>query len=346
VKTLLSKQIDDLKTYNDKPIGVFGARASGKTMFFTSLYALETMQQHNSNIKINCNDFETKEYLKNNYKYLIKGEFPPRTDANNIHKINMTYTINNQKFSLKSIDFAGELLLGVPDEYKNDYNVASYIKKKQELVFNFFANCGGILIFLDPNNDIDESLQRESEILKLLSSIKTLNPLYNSIPISLIITKWDLFNNNLSEDNIDNEKEKAFNYINLHKIYNRIYQNIKSFSKKVDIFPISSSGNSCLEKDLMIKLSNPFNIFSPLLWISHYRNQIWYDEIVSLKNKPIKIKDFQDILEHYKIYSIDKEKINNLEEILSIKIRNKKFKIIILFFIIIILLIVLSWIFL
>lgn len=336
MKFSLKEKISELKTYGDKPIGVFGARASGKTVFFTSLYAMETMNQNKNDIKITCNDMETKEYLRNNYRYIMKGQFPPRTDANTIHKINMTYFFNNQKYNLRSIDFAGELLLGIPDEYKNDDNISNYILKKQQLVFDFFSNCGGILIFLDPNNDTETSLQRESEISKLLVSLQNSSQNWRMLPIAIVITKWDLFNSNLDNADASKETALALEYIQSHKIYNRIYNNVNLFSKKVEVFPISSSGNNLDESSRIIKLNNPFNIFSPLTWIAEYRNKIWFEKITDIKNQNIKISDFKEIIEHFKTHNNKKESVIELENYLKSKIKKSKIKKLILSFFIII----------
>ncbi len=38
MEEIVENKVSKLKQYGEKPIGVFGARASGKTMFFTILY--------------------------------------------------------------------------------------------------------------------------------------------------------------------------------------------------------------------------------------------------------------------------------------------------------------------
>ncbi len=253
----------------------------------------------------------------------MKGEFPPRTDANTIHKINMSYLYQKQNYNLKSIDFAGELLSGIPDEYKNEPNIANYILKKQELVFTFFSTCGGILVFLEPSDNTEKALLREKEVKNLLSALQEQEINWRTLPLAIIITKWDKINPKLNNSTVEEENKKALNYIKNHKIYRRIYQNASLFSNKVEVFPLSSLGVSSEETDRLIKLSNPFNIFAPLTWIADYRNKIWVDRIKDILTYNIPKTDLEAIRDNFKLHIKNSDLSKNVDKLITDKFKQQ-----------------------
>ena len=146
-------KLKSLESYNEKPIGIFGARASGKTMFFTVLYGLSGFNNKEGKFSVICSDKESRQYLKKNYTFLLDGKLPPRTEINDITSINMSYFYNKNSYSLRSFDFAGELLKEDPADEQSKEAFANLQKK----VYDFFLNCSGILFFIEKTEIINRS---------------------------------------------------------------------------------------------------------------------------------------------------------------------------------------------
>lgn len=178
MEEIVENKVSKLKQYGEKPIGVFGARASGKTMFFTILYGLTGFKEDENQFSVLCKDEETRKYLSNNYSYVSKGDLLPRTEITLMRKIVMDFVFNQGDYSLKSFDFAGELL---KENSMEEKVLADVFLKRQKKIYEFFASCSGILIFLDPSDDDDEAFKRQDEVNKLLGYLKDENGAWSKV---------------------------------------------------------------------------------------------------------------------------------------------------------------------
>jgi len=305
LKRDLEIKIEELKSYDEKPIGVFGARASGKTMFFTVLYGLTGFRNEDEKFSVICNDSDTHNYLRENYLYLLEGKLPPRTDINEINKVIMRYFYNKSSYDLKSLDFAGEL---IGTFSHNDEDLVKMFFEKQKSIYKFFANCGGILIFLNPTNDKKDAFERQNEVNNLLGMIQNEKGKWGcDLPIGIVLTKWDKITKELNDDIIQDEEARAEEYIKNHEIYSNIYNQIAGVTEHVKIFPISAFG-SYKEGDLPPDdLSNPFNLFQPLVWTSKCRDIVWADRIKYVLNEKINKKQAKSIVDLFLLNVENKE---------------------------------------
>lgn len=293
----LKQKISELKEYGEKPVGVFGARASGKTMFFTVLYGLSGFSNKDGKFSIMCNDDDTRKYLSKNYSYISSGELLPRTEINDIKKVLMNYVYNENSYNLRSFDFAGELLKENTIEEKE---IASVFLKKQEKIYSFFSNCSSILIFLEPTDDTKETLKRQTEIDKLLGILREAKGREGQkVPIGIVVTKWDKINPEVIESNENLEEQRVLEYIKSHKVYKNIYNLLSGVSEEVKVFPISSFGHAREGDFPPDDLTNPFNVFGPLIWASKMRDRDWSNKIKQIMKQNIPQKDAKEIIESY-----------------------------------------------
>ncbi len=308
MKKELKKKIEELKGYDEKPIGIFGARASGKTMFFTILYGLTGFNNSDEKFSVICNDADSHTYLRENYLYLLEGKLPPRTDINDINQVIMRYFYNKSNYDLKSLDFAGEL---IGNFSHNDEELVKMFFEKQKRIYKFFANCGGILIFLEPSTDKKKSFDRQNEVNNLLSKLQEEKGKWGcDIPVGIVLTKWDKVTHELNDDLVQSEEEKAVDYIKNHEIYSNIYNMISGVTEYVKIFPISAFG-SHKEGDLPPDdLSKPFNLFNPLVWISKNRDAVWVSRIKDMLSDNIPKKEAKIIVELF-MENVENESLQN-----------------------------------
>ncbi|BDU51523.1 hypothetical protein [Haliovirga abyssi] len=292
--------VDELKKYSKKPIGIFGARASGKTMFLTVLYGLTGFANENDKLSIICNTAESRNYLKKNYMNLLEGKLPSRTEVNEFTKINMNLFHNGNSYNVKTFDFAGELLKDV-DEKEVD---PSFLELQNKM-YDFFKMCSGLLIFLEPSTDKKVGFERQIEVDKLFSFLKNENIDLN-IPMGIAITKWDKISTELEKRNYEEEEEKVKKYISDNKIYHNIYHLISGISDYTKMFPISAFGEA-RENDLPPEELKPFNVFSPLIWASNKRDQEWVKKIKFILNKNINPKDAKEVVNEFVLNIENKE---------------------------------------
>ena len=309
---ILDSKVEELKLYHEKPIGVFGARASGKTMFFTVLYGLSGYKDKDDKFSVVCNDEETQEYLRNNYGYLLDGKLPPRTEANEATEIDMNYYYNKNNYSLRSLDFAGELIGKISI---NDEGLVKEFFDRQKNVFEFFANCGGILIFLTPNENKQECFDRQNEVNRLLGMLEEQKGKWSvDLPVTIVLTKWDKMEHFVNGDvgTPEEEQQKAMNYVNEHPIYKNIYTLIYGVTENVKVFPLSAFGRSKDGDMPPDELNKPFNLFAPLVWTSKRRDKVWADKVQEILLAGAKKKDVKEIIDLYLEY-VESEEL--LEEV-------------------------------
>lgn len=310
-------KIKHLEGYQDKPIGIFGARASGKTIFFTVLYGLSGFNNDRGKFSVICSDKESRTYLKKNYGFLLDGKLPPRTEINDITSINMSYFYNKNNYALRSFDFAGELL-----KDDNGDNNNEFFHELQNKIYSFFLNCSGILFFVEPAPDKKEGFERQTEIDKLLSFLKEQKGKWDfDIPIGLVITKWDKISNEISEKSlsvlkyngeelshvqesmykgsVEEEQKKVEEYVKNHPIYNNIYSLLSGISQHVHIFPVSAFGQA-KEHDLPPNELKPFNLFSPLTWVAEKRDSEWQRKVLDILDSKVSLKNAEKIYHNFK----------------------------------------------
>lgn len=313
----IKARIEELKFYDEKPIGIFGARASGKTIFFTVLYGLSGFNTAEEKFSVICDEPESRKYLKKNYSYLLDGKLPPRTEINDITKINMNYFYNNSSYTLRSFDFAGELL---KDHYENEHDKHDKaFMELQDQIYAFFANCSGILVFIEPNSDKKEGFERQTEIDKLLGFLKDYKGRWGfDIPMGLVITKWDKVSQDLNKKTYEEEEYKVESYVAQHDIYRNVYSLLSGVSSDVKIFPVSAFGQA-KEKDLPPDDLKPFNLFTPLVWIAKTRDKEWKDKIIQELKENITEKDAKDIVDVFR------ENVDNKDMVKEVNTAYKKF---------------------
>lgn len=321
----LKQKIAELKEYGDKPVGVFGARASGKTMFFTILYGLSGFKSKNDRFSIMCDDDDTRKYLSKNYAYLQEGELLPRTEINDVKKVVMNYVYNENNYVLRSFDFAGELLKENTIEEKE---IASVFLKKQEKIYTFFANCSSILIFLEPTDDTKETLKRQTEIDKLLGILREAKGREGQkVPLGLVVTKWDKINPEVMQSTEKEEEKRVLDYITKHRVYKNIYHLLSGVSEDVKVFPVSAFGKAKEGDYPPDDLSEPFNVFGPLIWASKSRDVVWTNKIKSILKMDIPLKDAKEIVDSYYKNVENKDMIGEIEQAFNTyktRIRTKK----------------------
>ena len=321
----LKQKIAELKEYGEKPVGVFGARASGKTMFFTVLYGLSGFSNKDGRFSIMCNDDDTRKYLSKNYSYISSGELLPRTEINDIKKVLMNYVYNENSYNLRSFDFAGELLKENTIEEKE---IASVFLKKQEKIYSFFSNCSSILIFLEPTDDTKETLKRQTEIDKLLGILREAKGREGQkVPLGIVVTKWDKINPEVADSTEDVEEKKVLEYIRNHKVYKNIYNLLSGVSEEVKVFPISSFGHAREGDYPPDDLTNPFNVFAPLIWASKMRDRDWSNKIKAILKQNIPLKDAKEIIESYTKNVENRDMLGEVDEAFknyNKRLRNKK----------------------
>lgn len=319
----LKHKVNELKSYNEKPVGVFGARASGKTIFFTVLYGLSGFNNSKDKFSVVCDDEESRIYLKKNYRYLLDGKLPPRTEVSDITKINMSYFYNQNSYVLKSFDFAGELIKDIDASEEVD---EEFLKLQLKL-YEFFTQCSGILIFVEPSQDKKEGFERQTEIDKLLGFLKELKGKWDfNIPMGIVISKWDKVSNKTINGNYEEEQVKVEDYVKNHDIYNNIHSLVTGVSKYVKVFPVSAFGAS-KEIDLPPEELKPFNLFSPLVWISEKRDLEWQTKVIEILKTPISEKDAKEIYVNFKEHVEKPELLEAVTETyksFKVKKRNKK----------------------
>ncbi|OQY10387.1 MAG: hypothetical protein B6I28_01080 [Fusobacteriia bacterium 4572_132] len=308
---------ENIENYNQKPLGIFGAKASGKTTFFTTLYGLSGFNKKDESFSVICNDDVSRNYLKGNYKALLNGKLPARTEINNSTEINMSYFYNKSNYHLKSYDFAGEL---IKDVMENSEEMGSEFFQSQKNIYDFFSQCSAILFFLEPETKNGETFERQIEIDKLLGFLKEKDQKWQlDIPMALVVTKWDKISDLTGKYDYEKEKEKVKNYIKEHRVYNNIYTLISGVAPSTEIFPVSAFGDS-KRGDLPPDELKPFNLFSPLMWASQKRDVEWKKKIIEM------IKENKNSKKIGKAVKAFLKDVSNKEMIEEVEEKYKKYK--------------------
>lgn len=237
----------------------------------------------------------------------------------------MNYVYNENNYVLRSFDFAGELLKENTIEEKE---IASVFLKKQEKIYTFFANCSAILIFLEPTDDTKETLKRQTEIDKLLGILREAKGREGQkVPLGLVVTKWDKINPEVMQSTEKEEEKRVLDYITKHRVYKNIYHLLSGVSEDVKVFPVSAFGKAKEGDYPPDDLSEPFNVFGPLIWASKSRDVVWTNKIKAILKQDIPLKDAKEIVESYYKNVENKDMIGEIEQAFNAyktRIRTKK----------------------
>ncbi len=252
--------ISNINKEISKPIGIFGARGSGKTIYLSMLFGTGGDNELSVNLKYDDKNnekyYDTKEYLKSNYNKLLNQNLPDATIDGNDFSIKIEFNYKKRNEKLYTYEYAGEL---VETAEKMD----STQRKHHHNLLDFFSNCSGIIVFLEPSEEKNRILNLDMNIEKLLSFLKSKNI---DIPIGIAITKWDKVKSKISYD-IELEKNELLKFINERSLYKNIYNRISNSMSTYEVFPISSYGHH-EESGLPPKELKPFNLYEPIKWLA------------------------------------------------------------------------------
>jgi hypothetical protein len=237
-----------------------GARATGKTVYLTSLY---------SNIKsITAQDKKTIDYLKPMANQLDKGEYPSATSGN-LHELMFNYKDNTFSSSIQIDDVDGRFIetLSDPDEHTQI--------ERNKLVKNLELS-EGIIFFFPYQKVFNEDSIKEFnyQIDTIISIMKKIYHDKSSLPIPAVIavSKWDDSDYYKNDD----EVERATEYLEEKKFLRLAKEKIESHFSKLEVIPLSATG-----KD--INNLEPYNLEKPIEFFLKVTYDNWVSEIDKLK---------------------------------------------------------------
>jgi len=237
-----------------------GAKATGKTVYLTSLYL--------NSKNITSQDNETTKYLKPMADMLEKGLFPSAT-AGNLHELMFNYQDDKFSASIQIDDVDGHFIETLSHEDKHTQDERKKLLKNLEL-------SEGIIFFFPYEKDFNESSIKEFnfEIDTIISRLKKIYDVKHTIPIPTVIavSKWDSHTDYQSE----NEFEKANEYIDSIKFLKKAKEKIESNFSKLKIIPLSARG---IDKNGF----EPHNIEKPIEFFIHETYAEWFKKIEELK---------------------------------------------------------------
>jgi hypothetical protein len=237
-----------------------GARATGKTVYLTSLY-LNTKT-------ITAQDKKTIDYLKPMADMLNKGEEPSAT-AGNLHELMFNYKDEKFSSSIQIDDVDGHFIETLSDGDEHTQRERNKLKKNLEL-------SEGIIFFF-PYQKIfkEESIEKFNyQVDTIISILKKIHHNKSSLPIPAVIgvSKWDESPDYQNEY----EVERASEYIENKKFLRLAKEKIESHFSKLKIIPLSAIG-----KD--INDIKPYNLEKPIEFFLKETYTNWINEIDKLK---------------------------------------------------------------
>ena len=256
-----------------------GARATGKTVYLASLFLQSKF--------VTSRNSETTDYLKGLANILLKGEYPSATSA----------SLHDLLFNYKNKDFNCKIQLNDVDGYfvetlsKKDKNT----QRERDKFIDLLISSKGILFFF-PHDKIIKDNAKEFNY-QIDTVISVLRMKYNKkdwipIPVTILVTKWDMSSNYEKEK----EEEKALEYIENHKFLKLAKEKIEQNFNILKVIPISSTGSD-------ITNLKPHNIEKPtdfLLAEIHYE---WIAKLSKLKeNREKQLIFLYEIYDDIKFY--------------------------------------------
>jgi len=298
-----------------------GAKATGKTVYLTSLYL-------NSKY-ITSEDNNTTKYLKPMADMLEKGGFPSAT-VGNLHELMFNYQDDKgYSASIQIDDIDGHFIetLSSEDKYTQD--------ERNKFLKNLELSEGIIFFFPYQEQFQGESIKEFNfEIDTIVSRLKKIYDKERKIPIPTVIavSKWDSHPNYKS----DNEIEKTIEYINSVKFLKKAKEKIESNFCNLEIIPLSARGSNKNGFE-------PHNIDKPIEFFIEKTYIEWFKKIEELKsNREEQLLFISTIycdIKSYKNYDslykeLEKEfsskilkelkGIDNIEEYKRFEFKNKK----------------------
>jgi len=277
-----------------------GARATGKTVYLSSLYLNEK--------SVTAQDERTIKYLKPLSEILLTGEYPSAT-AGNLHELMFNYKDEKFSTSIQIDDVDGYFIETLSEKDKNTQN------ERDRLIQNMKLS-EGLIFFFPYQKDFNEKAIKEFnyQIDTIITKLRDIYADRSLIPIPVVIavSKWD----DSPYYQKENENQEALTYINSHKFLCLAKEKIELNFNLVHIVPISAIGQNI--NDL-----KPYNLNKPLkIFLEEtYRN--WIEKINKLQDNKEELLSFLSKVDFdMKTYNNGKyhELYKRLEEEYALKI--------------------------
>lgn len=237
-----------------------GAKATGKTVYLTSLYLNEK--------SITAQEAKTIEYLKPLSEILLNGEYPSATSGN-LHELMFNYKDDNFSCEIQIDDVDGYFIESLSQKDKETQD------ERDTLIENMRLS-EGIIFFFPYQELFDEKSIKEFnyEIDTVISKLRNMYADRSLIPIPVVIaiSKWD----ESPYYQKKNEREKALEYIDNNKFLRLAKDKIKVNFEYFKIIPISAIGKNI--NDL-----KPYNLKSPIEFFLEETYKNWVKKINDLE---------------------------------------------------------------
>mgnify|MGYP000986571344 CR=1 FL=1 len=236
-------------------IGILGHRGSGKTCYLTSLYHVSDASA------------ETCDILEEKHTELyLKGQLPSAT-ALSSYRLNFKINTSDKIYDIVTKDYGGELLEGRREERLNIEEAIDkdLLKEKRNEVYEFFQNARAMMIMVETKplkKDLKAQINYRNEIYSLISLISQIKEGKRSIsmPVALVLTKWDRMANISSNDAL--EEKRAIRYIAQTDWICDLYEKLNILCSHLKVFPVYAFlGDKPAPGNLQ-----GFNIPAPVLW--------------------------------------------------------------------------------
>jgi hypothetical protein len=238
-----------------------GARATGKTVYLTSLYLNEK--------SITAQDERTIEYLKPMSETLLGGEYPSAT-AGNLHELMFNYKDEKFSSSIQIDDVDGYFVetLSQKDEHTQT--------ERDRLIENMKLSEG--IIFFFPYQELfnEKSIKEFNyQVDTIVAKLKEMYTDRSSIPIPAVIavSKWD----DSSYYQKENEDEEALSFIDSNKFLRLAKEKIEVNFTLVEIIPLSAIGKNINELQ-------PYNLKKPIEFFLEETYSNWVNKINELED--------------------------------------------------------------
>ena len=239
-----------------------GARATGKSVYLTSLYTYSKY--------LTAQDKETIDYLKPKATKLEKKQVLSATSGS-LTKLIFNYKDKNITTSIEIDDVDGYFVETLSEEDKHTQS------ERNKLIKNLKLSEGIIFFFPYQKDNMNEKSIKEFnyQIDTVISKLKMVYKNKSSlpIPVTIAISKWDESNDYQTE----NEDKKVLEYINNNKILKLAKAKIDNHFKYIQIIPISSTGKNFSNE--------PYNIDEPIIFFIEHTYKTWEEEINKLNDK-------------------------------------------------------------
>ena len=250
-----------MKTKGNINFVLIGSRATGKSVYLTSLYL---------NIKnITAQDKRTTDYLKLMANQLEEGKYPSAT-AGNLHELMFNYKNDNFSSSIQIDDVDGYFIetLSETDEHTQT--------ERNKFIKNLELSKG--IIFFFPYQEVFNEASIKEFNYQIDTIISTLKKVYNNeellpIPAVIAVSKWDDSPYYKNED----EVAKAIEYLEDKKFFRLAKDKLESYFSKLKIIPLSAIGQN-------IHQIEPYNIEKPIEFFLKETYANWTTQIDKLKD--------------------------------------------------------------